>query len=788
MKRLVFLTIIFLSTHSFSQNRNNMWYFGEYAAMDFNTSPPTPLGSSMMTQLEGCASISNNNGQLLFYTDGISVWNRNNQVMPNGTGLLGGFSSSQSALIIPIPSNNNLYYLFTVPTQSATVPFSYSIVDMTLNGGLGDISTTKNVAIHTPVMEKLTGTLKSNGTEYWVVVKEFGTDAFLAYSLTAAGLDLNPVISHTGHTSTILQDIGYGRISHNGARLCIAYEISMLYQLFDFNNVTGIVSNPIDLHVAPPLGNVPYGLEFSPDNNKLYTLGEGNFSELVQYDLLAGSQAAIQNSAVIIANEGMNQVGGALALGPDNKIYVNYFHRPFLSVINQPNLAGAACGYVFATVPLAPTFNLTGLGLPNFIRYANDIPCAPTQNFSNSVMICSNQTYQLPSGTIVNTAGIYNDTIRGVNSCDSIITTVDLSVFPVTHFNIAVEICSNQTYQLPSGTIVSNADIYQDTIRSVSLCDSIITTVDLSVFPVTHFNISAEICSGQTYQLPSGTIVNTTGIYQDTIRSVSSCDSIITTIDLSVFPVTHFNIAVQICFNQTYQLPSGTIINAAGVYQDTIRSTSSCDSIITTVNLSVSPVNYFNTSIQICSNETYHLPSGTIVNTAGIYQDTIRSVNSCDSIVTTVQLFVHNVSSSGIIDSVYAGESYLLPSGQTVNGPGTYQSVLINSVGCDSVVTITLKEKKKLFECITLNNAFTPNGDGINDYWILYKYNCFKKLEVNVYNRYGSQVYYSNNYKNDWNGTYKNKPVPDGTYYYVIKVISFDGKEYTFRNNVTILR
>ncbi len=785
MKTLLFLVLLLISLCTFSQKRNNNWYFGEYAAVTFNTNPVSYTAGCALTTLEGTASISDNNGQLLLYSDGRVVYNRIHQAMPNGTGLLGGESSTQSALIIPKPGDNNIYYLFTVPEESSIVPLSYSIIDMTLDGGLGAV-TNKNISLHVPVLEKLTGTVKTNGIDYWVIAKEFNSDAILAYSVTSAGVDANPVISHGGFTPTSISDLGYAKMSPNGLKLCITYFRGMLSQLFDFNKSTGIISNPVDLpaETYALAQNGPYGVEFSPDNSKLY-IGQIREAIVKQYDLLAGSPAAIQNSAIIVVNEGFTQFCGALTLGPDGKLYICYYHRPYVAVINQPNLAGAACDYHLQSPISLLNYSLTGMGLPNYVHYP---ACPPVQNASNNVMICTNGNYQLPSGTIVNTAGIYNDTILGVNFCDSIITTVDLSVFPVTHFNIAVDICSNQTYQLPSGTIVSSTGIYQDTIRSVSSCDSIITTVDLSVFPVTHFNAAAQICFGQTYQLPSGTNVNTTGIYEDTIRSVSSCDSIITTVNLFVFPVNHFNTAVQICFNQTYQLPSGTIVSNAGFYEDTIRSISSCDSIITTVNVSVFPVSYFNTSVQICSNETYHLPSGAIASSTGIYQDTIRSVNSCDSSIGTIQLFVNNVSLSGIIDSVYAGESYLLPSGQTVNGPGAYQSVLINSVGCDSVVTITLKEKKKLFECITLNNAFSPNGDGVNDYWILYKYNCFKKLEVAVYNRYGSQVYYSNNYKNDWNGTYKNKPVPDGTYYYVIKVISFDGKEYIFKNNVSILR
>ena len=132
--------------------------------------------------------------------------------------------------------------------------------------------------------------------------------------------------------------------------------------------------------------------------------------------------------------------------------------------------------------------------------------------------------------------------------------------------------------------------------------------------------------------------------------------------------------SATICSNQTYQLPSGTIVSVAGMYNDTIRSVNSCDSIITLLNLSVFPVSFLNTDIHICSNQTYQLPSGTTVSTAGIYMDTIRSVASCDSIINAIHIFINDVSSSNMVDSVYEGYPYILPSGQTVNSPGVYQN------------------------------------------------------------------------------------------------------------------
>ncbi|MFT3908736.1 MAG: gliding motility-associated C-terminal domain-containing protein [Ferruginibacter sp.] len=736
MKRFLFFIIaVFCFTDSFSQHLNNIWYFGQYAGLDFNNTPPTVLSNSAMDMSEGCATMCDASGQIMFYTNGIDVWNRNHQVMPNGSGLMGAQSSTQSALIVPLPGSNTLYYIFTTPQQTAFVPMTYSILDMTLNGGLGDI-TTKNVTVYMPVTEKLTATFKSNGVDYWIISKEANTNAFIVYSFTSAGLDmLNPVVSYTG-ISTIPIEIGYARVSPNGAKLAVANFFSQSTQLFDFNNNTGVVSNPLTLPVTVTgIGTGrAYGIEFSPDNSKLYIMQCYGYI-LNQYDLLAGSPTAIQNSAIEIAHTPpQSSNGAAMMLGPDNKIYISDWSLPFISVIDQPNLPGTACNFLFHNIQLSPG-SLATNGLPNTIHPFTGL-CPLPQNVNSSATICANQSYQLPSGTLVNSSGIYHDTIR----------------------------------------------------NHLGTCDSIITIVDLSLFPISYANSSAQICSGQTYQLPSGTIVNASGIYQDTIRSVNSCDSVINTVDLLVLPVSYASNAAQICSGQTYQLPSGTIVNTTGIYQDTTRSVGLCDSIITTVNLEVLTASHVNSSTQLCSGQTYQLPSGTIVNAAGIYQDTIRSSGSCDSIITTIQLQVNEVSSFSIIDSIYEGEPYILPGGQTVYTAGVYQTVLQNSFGCDSVITTTLKLKEPLSECITLKNAFTPNGDGINDYWVLYRYNCFKRLEVNVYNRYGSLVYHSDDYKNDWSGKYKNKELPDGTYYYVIKVISFDGKEHVFKDNVTILR
>ena len=92
--------------------------------------------------------------------------------------------------------------------------------------------------------------------------------------------------------------------------------------------------------------------------------------------------------------------------------------------------------------------------------------------------------------------------------------------------------------------------------------------------------------------------------------------------------------------------------------------------------------------------------------------------------------------------------------------------------------------------CIKPMDAFTPNGDGINDKWLATTNSgsCTSQVIVNVFNRYGNLVYSNENYQNDWNGTYKGKPVPDGTYYYVIKYKLVTGNGLQLKGDVTILR
>ena len=146
MKRLLILILILLPVIAFSQKEGNIWYFGEYAGLDFTSGSPVAITNSAMNKDEGCASICDSAGSLLFYTSGINVWNKNHQLMSNGTGLAGHNSSTPSALIVPNSGNSSLYYIFTTDAFFYPNGLKYSIVDMSLSSGLGAV-TQKNITL-----------------------------------------------------------------------------------------------------------------------------------------------------------------------------------------------------------------------------------------------------------------------------------------------------------------------------------------------------------------------------------------------------------------------------------------------------------------------------------------------------------------------------------------------------------------------------------------------------------------------------------------------------------------
>ncbi len=194
LKSCLIILVLAISQFSFSQKEVNNWYFGFNAGITFNGKTTSAIIDGKLRSNEGCASMSDKDGNLLFYTDGIDVWDKSHTITPNGYGLKGSLSSTQSAIIVPHPGNVLQYYIFTV---DAVGPWGndngmlYSLFDMSLNNGKGDIVTNeKNIKLASNTSEKLTAVRHANRKDFWVLTHIFGTDTIYAYLITSLGVNI----------------------------------------------------------------------------------------------------------------------------------------------------------------------------------------------------------------------------------------------------------------------------------------------------------------------------------------------------------------------------------------------------------------------------------------------------------------------------------------------------------------------------------------------------------------------------------------------------------------------
>ncbi|NER15502.1 T9SS type B sorting domain-containing protein [Leptobacterium flavescens] len=410
---ILLLSLAFLSIHQGNAQREaSNWYFGRNAGLQFNGDGTViPLTDGQLDTNEGCATISDRFGNLLFYTDGITVWDRTHNIMTKGTGLLGDPSSSQSAIIVPKPEDPDIYYIFTVHAlggdnhnTSELQGLNFYTVDMSIGANGAVVGRGNNdQPLIIPNSEKITAVRSADCSSIWVI--SHFLDSFYAYNVSATGVNTSPVISATATTVPLggyrFNAIGYLKASPNGRRLAVAHSTvsntvdrraAGKFLVYDFDASTGIVSNEQELDTD---NGSPYGVEFSPNNNLVYCTvsifsDDSSVSNLYQFDLTA---ADISQSRVTL----FSGASGALQLAPNGRIYHSNAGNASLNVINNPNVPGTGAGFVENAQDLASRISV--FGLPPFIQSlfneVVDITDQPTADggINTDVVICQSTSF-----------------------------------------------------------------------------------------------------------------------------------------------------------------------------------------------------------------------------------------------------------------------------------------------------------------------------------------------------------------------------------------------------------
>jgi gliding motility-associated-like protein len=696
MKRSILFSVLLasLSLAALAQ-QNNIWTFGHNAGLDFNNGTAVAITDSMITE-SACASVASRSGDLLFYTNGETIWDRNHAVMPNGTGLSGdpGSALLQGALIIPFLNDTNKYYVFSMKdfATSGLDDLYYSVVDLSLNNGLGDVvATQKNVWVQSGNGSALAA-IPGNDCNIWLVTHWRETNIFKTFEITAAGINLAaPVMSTTGAWSGIYAyETSVMKVAPNMQQLALSnftiasygstpsLNMASSLELFDFDRSTGQVSNGQKIDETMVFFFNFLSLEFSPDGTKLYSaapfLTFYAMPSVYQYDLTQPTLAAIQSSKTAV---GSPMLVGDIRRAPDGKVYVAAsFGLPATTLdrIDDPNLAGTACNYMPAALALETGTYATTL-FPTPVVY----PVQDTFYNVRDTFICSGGTLSLPVP-----AGYFYYTFQGAPLTDTILNFNTAGTYWLTYSNYCewgTDTFHIRNYELDAG------------IRDTALCGN-----------------TFELTLNATSANPPGTQYS----WQDGSQGPS-------------FIATH-----------------------PGTYWVSMDKDGCVETDSMTISELPFPAVNLGPDTSICLGDTILLQGP-------------------------------------------AADSYLWQDGSTgrdytVTNDGVY-TLMASANGCPGKDTITVSST----DCacrIFVPNAFSPNGDGLNDDFSP-QLDCGPinvHYQINIFNKWGQRVFYSNKITNSWNGTYKGTNVETGTYFYRIEYQDTKNGVSVQKGDITLLR
>lgn len=748
-----------------SDQQASKWYFGSNAGINFEGGQPTAITDGKINTPEGTSSISNRKGDLLFYTDGRTIYDADGNPMTSRdpsdtTSLNGSPGSTQAALIVPQPSCRGcetIYYVFTTRDVNDSIRcLEYTRVDMRGNGGKGIILDKNNPTGECNVSERLTSIQNPADSSYWVLSHENETSKFILKRLTKSGLeDANSPEIGLPHT-TKYQGEGQIKFATSGGKMGVVIPgpDRNYVEIYNFNDSTGAITPPpitLDLGPAPPSA---YGLEFSPDGEKVYVTLRGNDSTesvLYQYDISGTDSTVIASTRIEVARS--EKEFGALQYAPDGKIYMAIKDSEYLGVITPSSGDSTEVDFQLDGFYLAG--KLSQLGLPNFVQSIIEPPSGPGISAED---VCFGEAMELSTGPICDpledkyewdfgdgsakgtkqseshlyaAPGTYTVTLRQYNACKDTTMTQQVTVNPQPIANLGpdLNVCARNV-RLDSKNPYPNSQYLWFKDGRALAVDS--TASSIQVDSSGRYVVGVLI--GDCYAL-------------DTIN-----------VTLERPPLYNLGPDQKLCTNDTLQLDAlagGTSyawntgqttqvidVTQAGNYSVVVmipRANGSTCEVTDTVRVDVLP-----------------LPNVAVQPQASLCQPNNQAITI----------------SAGTANAMNYQYRWL-PGNETtrtitVNRIGIYTVEISTSEGCTEAHNVEIIDLCQ--PQILVPDAFSPNGDGQNDQLeVITNHISDQDYEFRVYDRWGELIFRTTNRNEMWDGTYKGRTFPPQTYAWAVQ-------------------
>ena len=765
IKNITFLTLFFfIPFEVLSQGERNNWYFGMFAGVTFNGNNLSSLSDNnierqiVFGQIEGPDNIAvanDENGNLLFYTDGRIFRNRLHQNMPNSATDKYAIWESQQ-VVTRNPGNPNQYYVFVTVRDGTSKRLTYVVVDMSLDNGMGDIILESAHTILLPTAgNQMTTAQHKNGRDIWLICQS--SSSFQSFLISPNGISTNPVTSLGGlrFADRFSNDIGSMEISPDNKVLVATFPSLGMVSFLNFNNLTGKLTK---FYQDPPAPNQPgeklqptefTSVEFSTNSKVVYVshMTEG----IRQYDLNNINLIPSFFNLTPFVQTGLTFP--YIKRGPNGKIYVSNRGTSFLGAINNPNLIGIGCNYQVNAFSFSRGSNL--LDLPTFL-----LPERPEGiSFLN---ICLGETTQLRYGnsTGINTyewglgdgTTAIGDTVEHIYSSPGTYTVSvqarNLSGIPT--FSDSKDII---IYDTPIASPIENLYycLEDTTIFFINMNNEILGNLDSSIFAVSYYLNEQDALKRDNNINDYTPIIGTQTIW---VRLENK-------INFQCFDIFNFDIVTPEFFSidiETEQFlcnDSDLTIRAPNDFINYEWSTGSNAQEITVSNVGTYTLTVIKDFIDFTCESTIEINVDIlplpIIESIKVTDWSIRN-NSIEVIMQRSGEYEYS------LDNINFQRS-----NKFTNLPLEDYQVYVRDLICGENV-----QSKKLY-LLYYDKFFTPNGDGFNDFWQIFNSKQETNIRITLYNRYGKLIAVLDPEGIGWDGTYNGVNVPSSDYWFRVE-------------------